>query len=168
MRLFGSALVIAGVLSGQIAAAQCVRPADTSAFEVTGLKTRLMVTALTCKSDNSYNEFVGRYRPELTREDGNLNSYFSRVHGRNGPKFRDDYVTQLANSESQTGLRQGSLFCNQNLPIFEEVMALRNGTELENYAGAKSVSQPIAISGCQAEPATARTTTRTPTRRTRP
>lgn len=167
MRLFGSALVIAGMLSGHIAAAQCVRPVDTSAFEVTGLKTRLMVTALTCQSDARYNDFVGRYKSELTSEDRNLNGYFSRVHGRNGAKFRDDYVTQLANSESQTGLRQGSLFCNQNLPIFDEVMALHGGTELENYAGAKSVSQPIAISGCQAEPATARTAARTTTRRTR-
>ena len=165
MRAFSSALVIAGLLSGHMAAAQCVRPADTTAFEVTGLKTRLMVTALTCQSDARYNEFVGRYKTELTNEDRNLNGYFSRVHGRNGSKFRDDYVTQLANSESQTGLKQGSLFCNQNLPIFDEVMALRGGTELANYAGAKSVGQPIAVGGCLAEPATARTTTTTTRRR---
>ena len=159
MRLVGSALAIIGLLSGHMAAAQCVRPADTAAFEVTGLKTRLMVTALTCQSDTRYNEFVNRYKNELTSEDRDLNGYFSRVHGRNSAKFRDDYVTQLANSESQSGLKQGSLFCNQNLPIFDEVMALRGGTELANYAGAKSVSQPIAIGGCQAEPATARPTT---------
>ena len=159
MRLFGSALVFAGLLCSHIATAQCVRPTDTTAFEVTGLKTRLMVTALTCQSDARYNDFVTKYRSELTSEDRNLNGYFSRVHGRNSAKFRDDYVTQLANSESQVGVRQGSLFCNQNLPIFDEVMALRSGAELSNYAGAKSVSQPIAIGGCQAEPATARPTT---------
>ena len=164
MRLFGTALVIAGLLSGHMAAAQCVGPTDTTALEVTGLKTRLLVVTLTCKTDAKYNEFITRYRPELTNEDRNLNGYFTRVHGRNGSKFRDDYVTQLANSESEASLKQGSLFCDRNLPIFEEVMALRGGSELATYAGAKSVGQPIANGGCDAAPAT---TTRTTTRRRR-
>lgn len=160
MRLLSSALVMAGLLASHVAAAQCVRPADNAALEVTGLKTRLMVTALTCQADTKYNEFVTRYRPELTSEDRALNGYFSRVHGRSSAKFRDDYVTQLANNESQTGIRQGSLFCSQNLPIFDEVMALRSGAELANYAGAKSVGQPFAVAGCGgAEPATSRSNT---------
>ncbi len=160
MRLIASALVIAGLLSGHLAAAQCVRPADSSAFEVTGLKTRLMVTALTCQSDAKYNEFVTRYKPELTNEDRDLNGYFSRVHGRNSAKSRDEYVTNLANDEAKTGTRQGSLFCRQNLPIFDEVMALRNGSELASYAAAKSVEQPGGIGGCEAAVSTpARTTT---------
>lgn len=169
MRLFGTALVIAGLLSGHIAAAQCVRPDDSSAFEVTGLKTRLMVTALTCQVDSKYNEFVTRYKPQLTNEDRNLNSYFSRLNSRSSAKMRDDYVTQLANSESQVGTRQGTLFCSHNLPIFDEVMALRDGTELVSYAAAKSVEQPAGIGGCQATSATtaARATTKTTTRRRR-
>ena len=166
MRLLSSCLVIAGLLAGQ-AQAECIRPADTTAFEVTGLKTRLMVTALTCDANSKYNDFVTRYRPELTSEDRALNTYFSRVHGRASAKQRDDYVTQLANSESQTGLKQGSLFCNTNLPIFDEVMALRGGAELANYAGAKSVGQPIATGGCNAEPAPTRATTTTTPRRRR-
>ena len=160
MRTLFSGLVAAGLLISPFAAAQCVRPADNSAFEVTGLKTRLMVTALTCQANDKYDAFIVKYRPELVNQDRALNGYFSRVHGRNSSKQRDDYVTQLANSESQVGTRQGSLFCNQNLPIFEEVMQLRSTSELPAYAGAKSVSQPVAVAGCAAASVTPSATTR--------
>lgn len=160
MRILPGLLAVC-LFTSQIAAAQCLRPADTTAFEVTGLKTRLMVTALTCGANDKYDAFIGKYRPELVNEDRALNSYFTRVHGRAGTKQRDDYVTQLANSEASVGTRQGSLFCNQNLPIFEEVMALRGVTELPAYAGAKAVGQPVASTSCggterETAPATSR------------
>ncbi len=145
-------LVAASFLISHLAQAQCLRPADNTAFEVTGLKTRLMVTALTCQANDKYDAFIVKYRPELVTEDKALNSYFARVHGRAGTKQRDDYVTQLANSEAAVGTRQGSLFCNQNLPIFEEVMALRGMNELPAYAGAKAVGQPVVATACGAGP----------------
>lgn len=148
MRILVSGLLAAGLLSSSIAAAQCVRPGDHSAFDVTALKTKLMVTALTCGADEKYNAFVMKYRPELTSQDKALGGYFSRAHGRRARQQQDDYVTQLANSESQTGVRQGSLFCRYNLGTFDEVMALRNGAELTDYAAAKTVTQPINVSEC--------------------
>ncbi len=160
MRILFSGLVAAGLLSSQMAAAQCIRPSDNSAFEVTGLKTRLMVTALTCQANEKYDAFIVKYRPELVNQDRALNGHFSRAAGRNAAKQRDDYVTQLANSESQNGTRQGSLFCSHNLPIFEEVMQLRGANELAAYAAAKSVDQP-ADAGC------ASTTTKAPVSSTR-
>ncbi len=160
-------LVAACLLTSSLAQAQCLRPADNTAFEVTGLKTRLMVTALTCQANEKYDAFIVKYRPELVNQDRALNGYFSRVHGRAGTKQRDDYVTQLANSEAAVGTRQGSLFCNQNLPIFEEVMALRGVAELPAYAGAKAVGQPVAATACGGTPEreTAPTATRRRARR---
>lgn len=148
MRILVSGLLVAGLLSSSIAEAQCVQPGDHSAFDVTALKTKLMVTALTCGADEKYNAFVTKYRPELTSQDKALGGYFSRAHGRRARQQQDDYVTQLANSESQTGVRQGSLFCRYNLGTFDEVMALRNGAELNDYAAAKTVTQPINVSEC--------------------
>ncbi len=148
MRILVSTLVAASLLGAPIASAQCVNPADATALEVTGLKTRLMVAALTCQANDKYDAFVTRFRPELVSQERALGTYFNRGHGRNGTKQKDDYVTQLANSESQIGNRQGTLFCNRSLPIFEEVMALRSTQELQAYAGAKSVSQPIPAAGC--------------------
>ena len=161
MRKTFSAVLAAGLLSSQVAAAQCARPADTTAFDVVGLKTKLMVTALTCNADERYNAFVTKYRPELTNHDKMLGSYFGRVYGRQARTRQDDYVTQLANSQSQAGIRQGSLFCSRNLPTFDEVMALRNGGELPDYAAAKSVAQPINVSSCGDAPERATTTAAT-------
>jgi hypothetical protein len=95
----------------QAATAQCVGSNDNTALDVAGLKTRLMVTALTCDANAKYNAFVTKYKAELASQDKALTEYFSRVHGRAAQARRDDYVTQLANSESQDGVRQGTLFC---------------------------------------------------------
>ncbi len=152
---FPLGLLTAGLVAGQmlaapLAAAQCVRPADHASLDITALKTTLMVTALTCSADERYNAFINKFKPELTAQDRALGSYFSRVNGRNARKQQDDYVTQLANSRSQDGNRQGSYFCARTLPTFDEVMALRNGTELADYAAGKSVNQPINVVACGA------------------
>ena len=159
MRLFLSSLLAATLLSGPLLAAECTRPIEHGALDVTALKTQLMVMALTCKADDKYNSFVTKYRPDLLQTDKTLNGFFARYYGRNSAKQRDDYVTQLANSQSQTGLKQGSLYCNNNLEIFDEVMALRSNAELTDFAAGKVVaSQPIAVTDCG--PGAERTATR--------
>ncbi len=153
MRVLLSGLLAASLLSSPLLAAECTRPAEHTALDVTALKTQLMVMALTCKADERYNSFVVKYRPDLLQSDKTLNAFFSRYYGRNSAKQRDDYVTQLANSQSQTGLRQGSLYCGNNIAIFDEVMALRNNGELTDFAAGKMVAaQPIDVSDCGAGP----------------
>lgn len=132
----------------QVQAADCLRPMDHVAMDVTALKTQLMVTALTCKADERYNAFVTKYKPDLAREDKSLGTYFSRSYGRSGVKQRDDYVTQLANSQSQVGLKQGSYFCDDNVGAFDEVMALKNSAELQEYAAGRAGVQPISTVSC--------------------
>ena len=158
-------LLTAGLVAGQIAAAplaaaQCVRPADHASFDITALKTSLLVVALTCGADERYNAFIRKYQPELTAQDRALGAYFTRVHGRTGRKQQDDYVTQLANSQSQFGNKQGNKFCQQNLPAFDEVMALHGSGELAEFAAGKSVAQPINVVACggAATPASTRST----------
>lgn len=153
MRLILSSLVAASLLSGQAMAAECLRSSDHVAMDVIALKTQLMVTALTCKADERYNAFIRKYQPDLVREDKSLNTFFSRSYGRSAVKQRDDYVTNLANSQSQTGIRQGSLFCDRNLGTFDEVMALRTNAELTEYAAGRAGAQPMAVTSCGATPA---------------
>jgi hypothetical protein len=153
MRLMFTSLLAASLLSGPVLAAECTRPAEHTALDITALKTQLMVMALTCKADEKYNSFVVKYRPDLVQTDKSLNGFFTRSYGRSAAKQRDDYVTQLANSQSQTGLKQGSLFCDRNIAIFDEVMALKNSTELTEFAAGKSFSaQPISVSDCAPGP----------------
>lgn len=151
MRVLVSGLLAFG-LTSNIAAAQCVRPADYPAFDVTALKTKLMVTALTCSADEKYNAFITKYRPELASQDKALNSFFSRANSRRARQQQDDYVTQLANSQSRNGLEQGSLFCRYNLGTFDEVMALRSGAELTDFAAGKSILQPVVSPECTGAP----------------
>ena len=154
MRLLLTSLVTASLMAGPaFAAGECTRPAEHTALDVTALKTQLMVMALTCKVDERYNSFVVKFRPDLVQTDKSLNGFFTRSYGRSGTKQRDDYVTQLANSQSQTGLKQGSRYCDRNLATFDEVMALRNSEELTEFAAGKSFSaQPITVADCGATP----------------
>jgi hypothetical protein len=164
MRITISALLATGLLSAGIAAAQpCAKPADVTAFDVASLKSKLMVTALTCNQQDRYNDFVQRFRSDLVTHERALHAYFARVFG-GGRALRehDDYITSLANTQSQSGIRQGTLFCQQNVGIFTEVLALAKGADLPGYAASKQLPQPIDVTAC---PATTRTAQATPSRR---
>lgn len=150
MRLMLSAVVAASLLGSHLAAAaeSCARPAERTAFDVAGLKTQLMVTALTCHADEKYNTFITRFRPDLQSSEKALNAYFQRTFGRRGQSQHDDYVTQLANSQSQTGLKKGSNFCDETISLFDEVAALRTASELPDFASGHTLVQPVNYSTC--------------------
>jgi hypothetical protein len=150
MRIMFSGLLAAGVLCAGVAAAQqCAKPADVSAFDIAGLKSKLMVTALTCNQQDRYNEFVLRFRSDLMSQERALHAYFARAFGGGrAQRQHDDYITSLANTVSQSGIRQGTLYCQQNVGIFTEVLALRKGSDLVGYAASKTVPQPIEIVAC--------------------
>ena len=144
MRIMVSAVLATGLLSAGIAAAQpCAKPADLTALDVASLKSKLMVTALTCNQQDRYNDFVKRFRSDLTTHERALRAYFARAFGGRAQREQDDYITSLANTQSQSGIRQGTLFCQQNVGIFAEVMALAKGSELPGYAATKQLAQPM-------------------------
>ena len=140
MRAFAYSLV-AVLMAGQpaLAAAHCPTEADASMFNVESLKSELMVLATTCHESSGYNAFIGRYQPELVRNDQQLEEYFKRHYGRNASREHDSYITALANGQSTTGLRQGTDFCDRNETLFNEVMALRSPADLPAYAAAKDL-----------------------------
>jgi hypothetical protein len=149
MRILFSGLIAAGLLTSQMAAAQnCARPADKTAFDVAGLKSQLMVTAITCEATERYNAFIMRYRPDLVAQEKVLNAYFGRNFGKRAQAEHDDYITNLANSQSQNGLKAGTGFCGSNMAMFDEVMKLPSGHELPEFATGKSPIQPIALVTC--------------------
>ena len=166
MRLFMSGLLAASLAASPLYAAECVRPSDHTALDITALRTQLMVTALTCKANDRYDAFVRKYQSDLVREDKSLNSFFVRSYGRAASKQRDDYVTQLANAHSQTGVRQGTLYCGRNIGTFDEVMALRTHDELGDYAAGRAGAQPISTTPCVSIP-TSTATSKAPTRSSR-
>jgi hypothetical protein len=154
MRLVGCGVILAGLLAaGSASAQQCVRPAERAAFDAAGLKTQLMITALTCDVRERYNAFVTRFRSELTTHERALQGYFSRSFGGRGQQRHDDYITSLANTQSQAGLRDGALFCARNVGLFDAVLGLPNGTSLARFAAATPMVQAMDVTPCD-EPAT--------------
>ncbi len=161
MRPLLSTVLAIGLLAGPVLAAraeQCTRPVEKSAFDVAGLKSQLMVTALSCQSDvkansmDKYNAFVTRYRPDLVSQERSLNGYFQRAYGRSAQRQHDDYITQLANAQSDEGIKSGSFFCAKNMSMFDEVMALKDGHQLPGYAATKAPVQPISLTTCPVAP----------------
>ena len=159
MRRFLIGLTAVGSLLGNsaMAAQQCANPADQEAFELTGLKSALMVVATTCGNREPYNNFIRRYQPKLVETDRTLGGYFKKSYGGRGQSEQDRYVTDLTNVQSRTGLTQGGDFCARNATLFTEVMALSGPTDLAGYAASKDLI-PEALGVCpgsaSANPAT--------------
>lgn len=146
-----AAVLIAGSAIVPAATAEpCARPTEIRAFEVASLKSELMVVAIACQAQDRYNNFVIRFRHDLQREEHELRGYFARAAGHYGQQRQDRYITNLANAQSEDGVQQGTLFCQQHLGMFDEVMALPNGNDLPDYAQRKSLAQPISLSECPA------------------
>ena len=130
----------------------CARAPEKTAIDVAGLKTRLMVAALSCGGTDKYNEFITKNRPVLVAQEKALSSYFSRNYGRRGQAEQDDYITALANMQSQRRTRDAATFCEQATALFSDVGAIKGATELPPLASARKISQPMTVSECPAEP----------------
>lgn len=169
MRTLFPGLLVAGLFSTQLAVAQqCARPIEKAAFDIAGLKSELMVTALSCAAQDRYNAFVSRYRTDLVSEEKALNSYFGRAFGRRGQQEHDDYVTSLANVQSEADTKQGTAFCQKNMGLFDQVMALPPGTDLPGFAANRSeIIQPITVVTCTVPVRTTRTASAETSRRHR-
>ncbi len=149
MRLVLSGLVAAGLLSSQMAAAACISSSDREALDVAGLKTNLMIVTLTCKTDDQYNAFINKFKTELNGDERTEHTYFEHKYGRSGQKQQDEYMTQLANTKADASQHDGSRFCAHNEDIFSEVMALRNATELREYAAGRATAVPASYTSCE-------------------
>jgi hypothetical protein len=146
-RLF-AVLTATAVLAPGIAMAACLKPVEGTALNVAGLKSQLMVTALSCDTRDRYNDFIMAFRPTLMRQDAALNTYFSHHYGRAWRSEHDDYITQLANVQSENGIKQGTSFCSQNVGLFNEVLALKTPQQLTDFADGKPMVQPIDYEVC--------------------
>ena len=127
---------------------ECTRAADRTAFDTEGLKSELMVTALACKQQEKYNEFIRTYQPAVAAEEKDLNAYFKRVYGKRYRNAYDEYISNLANAQSDNSLKSGTAFCSEFQSMFDEVMSLHNASELPDYANSQDIVQPASFQTC--------------------
>jgi hypothetical protein len=127
----------------------CAKKDEKQAFDVTGLKTRLMVAAIVCGSTDDYNAFVKRNRTNLVAQDKDLHHYFIRAYGggRAAQSHMDSYKTDLANVQQQRRSRDPQ-FCQGSAALFGAVAAAKPPDGLGSVASGAGIDQPIIVSTC--------------------
>lgn len=137
------------MFAGAPAAFACATPREAQMFDVAGLKSELMVTAIACNADSEYNAFVTRFKPELLADDEQLGTYFRQRYGRASQAAHDAYTTNVANKMSESGVKQGTDFCLRHLALFSEVLRLRSVSDLRLFAMSRGYVDPVAPERCR-------------------
>lgn len=137
------------MFAGVPAAFACTSPREAQMFDVAGLKSELMVTAIACNADSEYNTFVTRFRSELLADDQQLGAYFQQRYGRASQAAHDAYTTNVANKMSEVGVKQGTDFCLRHLALFSEVLRLRSVSDLRLFAMSRGYVDPVAPERCR-------------------
>ena len=143
-------LLAAGLLCAGIASAQqCAKPADVSAFDIASLKSKLMVTALTCNQQDRYNEFVQRFRSDLMAHERALHAYFARVVRR---RARATGARRLHHQPGEHPVAERHPAGHVVLPAecrhLHRGAVTGKGADLAGYAASKALPQPIEVVAC--------------------
>ena len=142
-------VVALGIAATGTAFAQaCVNAREKSAFDLRALQTHLMVGALSCGMHDRYNAFVTRWQSDLAGAHRNLSGYFNRAYGGRGQRELNEYITSLANAQSQEGIRLGSDFCAKVGPLFEKAATLANTTDLNVLSGGAALPLAYNVRAC--------------------
>ncbi|MCS6853560.1 MAG: hypothetical protein NZ523_02225 [Elioraea sp.] len=147
--LGAAAFAAIGLAAAQASAQACASPREKAAFDLRALQTHLMVGALSCGMHDRYNAFVTRFQSDLAGAHRNLSAYFNRVHGARGQRDLNEYITALANVQSQEGIRHGNTFCARVSPMFDRVMASSGGQDLAVLAAQANLPQAYAVTPCE-------------------
>ncbi len=150
----------AALIAGPALAEACIQPEERTAFEIRALQSHLMVVALACRQNEGYNTFVRRYMSDLNSAGRGVEGHFRRSFGNRSRSTQDAYITQLANEQSQDGIRSGSFFCTDNAPLFQQVLNAQSAQDLAKFAMDRNLIQAYSAPECT-------TTAAAPTRHTR-
>lgn len=142
--------VMAALAVPSLALAACLRPAERTAFDIRALQSQLMVVALSCQQQDDYNTFVTRFRSQLGDAHRGMTAYYQRASGRQAQRVMDQYITNLANNQMQVGITQGSHFCRNQMPLFQQAMAANSLTDLAAITQRAAIPQPLEQQTCPA------------------
>jgi hypothetical protein len=139
---------LAAIAAGPAIAQSCMPAAEANAFHVRTLQSQLMVTAITCQRDADYNAFVRKYQRDLHNAYLGVQGHYRRTAGGSAQRDLDQYITTLANAQSQDGLRAGTHFCPLNTPLFQLAMAKSDLAGLAEFAVERNLVNPVAVNAC--------------------
>ena len=127
----------------------CAKPEEVNAVHIIGLQTQLMEIALSCGGDDQYDAFVRKFQPQLAAQRDVLKSFFVRAYG----KYRaqtayDQYVTQLADAESNYNLASGGDFCDLSKSTMDQAKTLSSDDDLATFVAKVPVQQSTDFETC--------------------
>jgi hypothetical protein len=127
----------------------CGQPEEINAFRIVGLQTQLMQIAISCARDDGYNAFVRKFQPQLAKQRAVLVSFFTRAYGRRQSHAAyDQYITQLADAESQYNLASGVDFCSLSKATLHQAVALSSADDLVQFVVKVPVQQAMDVETC--------------------
>jgi hypothetical protein len=127
----------------------CAHADEVNAFKIVGVQTQMMQIALTCGADDKYDAFVRNVQPQLAAQRSILKSFFNRAYGKSLSQSEyDDYVTQLADAESNYNLNSGVDFCKLSKPVLEQATTLSSADDLARFVPKVSVQQSLNVQTC--------------------
>ncbi len=117
-------ILILTTSSAAWAKSNCASPDELQGLNTRVLQSDLMVGALACKQQASYNAFVKKFQTELVRRSDSMQSYFRRVYGGASANKLNRFVTNLANDSSSTSLNmQENQFCGAIQETFQTALS---------------------------------------------
>jgi hypothetical protein len=126
------------------------------AFNVVGLKSALMVAALSCNQQDKYDTFMTSFQSHILADQRAMDAYFHKASGPySGQKMEDNFVTLLANNQSDAGISEGSLFCLNNAAEFDAVLALKTPEDLDHFVTDQAPGAEATLASTAAPAATA-------------
>jgi hypothetical protein len=125
------------------------------AFNVIGLKSALMVAALSCNQQDRYDAFMNDFHLHILDEQHVMDAYFRKIGGHYGQAKEDNFVTLLANNQSVNGIAQGSVFCLNNTAEFQTVLTLKSDADLDNFVTAQPPAGVVEANAAPAAPVVA-------------
>jgi len=134
------------------ALAACLQPPEQRAVDLRTVQSQLMVAAITCRREDDYNRFVTRFQPELARAHNTLTGYFRRVHGAAGQRQMDSYITNLANAQSQSALRQGNQFCRNSEALWSSAAGVANANAVPQLVTQHQIVGALEAQACRTAP----------------
>ena len=138
------------LIPGMASAQSCMPAAEKASFDVRALQSQLMVVAITCEMQDDYNRFVTRFQPQLATAYRGVAAHFRRTGGRNGQRDLDQYITGLANGQSQVGIAQGQYFCGNQRAVFQQALAAGSADDLARISVQREIPNIISTAPCSA------------------
>lgn len=136
-------------LAAPAVAQSCLQPSERAALEVRTLQMRLMVGAIACSQQDSYNAFVRRNQGDLQGAYRTAERHFGRPGGGGGGQRRWNQVdTEIASAQSQEHTRLGGFFCNDTTTYFQALSSVNGTADLARFSVERNILQAYHAPTC--------------------